>query len=318
MHSSGRCSAAATMATMMGTARMLALALAVLALAAPVSALPDARHELDATGEPEWNFPAPEEDNDAAATAPPPAWTLVNLSNVYGNDYEDPACWRQAGASTEAACQAACASNSSCVSFCFTTGAEPGMKPRACSYTDQCWLRSDTVWHPHASEHCAGVSGYKGTPDPEPSPGPPPAPGPPPPPSPPISPPPPNALNVLFVIFDDLRPNSKAWGVDQASMPNVDRLAAKSVTFDHAYCNQAVCGPSRASLLSGRRPDTTQMWNFVGGWRHTPGAEAWRSWPEWFKLHGYTSYGVGKLYHVRHSTQNHPPACPWDLPPLFV
>ena len=72
---------------------------------------------------------------------------------------------------------------------------------------------------------------------------------------------------MLFVIFDDLRPNSKAWGVDQASMPNVDRLAAKSVTFDHAYCNQAVCGPSRASLLSGRRPDTTKVYTFANSFR---------------------------------------------------
>jgi len=56
-----------------------------------------------------------------------------------------------------------------------------------------------------------------------------------------------------------------------------------------------VCGPSRASLLSGRRPDTTQMWNFKGGFRTTPGASAWNTWPEWFRKHGYYSAGVGKL-----------------------
>ena len=43
-----------------------------------------------------------------------------------------------------------------------------------------------------------------------------------------------------------------------------------------------------ASLLSGRRPDTTQMWNFVGGFRATPGAVAWKTWPEWARTHGYT------------------------------
>lgn len=251
------------------------------------TALPDSRFELDEMGEPEWNFPAD-------GSEPPPSWTLVNLSNVYGGDYEDPACWRRHDVDTEPACQEACARNTSCVSFCFTTGDEPGRS--GCGFTHQCWLRSDTVWHPHASAHCAGISGYKGRPNVGPAPPGPPAP--PPPPAPPAPPPPAGALNVLFVIFDDLRPNAKAWGVDQASMPNVDKLAAKSVTFDHAYCNQAVCGPSRASLLSGRRPDTTQMWNFVGGWRQTKGAEAWHSWPEWFKIHGYTSYGVGKLYHV--------------------
>ena len=162
--------------------------------------------------------------------------------------------WQAHAAVTRPACQAACAANASCASFCFTTGENPGVKPGKCHYTDQCWLRSDTTWHPHVSGKCAGVSGFKGTPDPEPGPGPPP-----PPPGPPAPPPPPGALNVLFVIFDDLRPNSKAWGLEQPSMPNVDKLAARSMTFDHAYCNQAVCGPSRASLLSGRRPDTTQM-----------------------------------------------------------
>ena len=60
---------------------------------------------------------------------------------------------------------------------------------------------------------------------------------------------------------------------------------------------QAVCGPSRASLLSGRRPDITQMWNFVGSFRDTPGAASWNTLPEWFLNHGYYTAGCGKLFH---------------------
>ena len=56
-------------------------------------------------------------------------------------------------------------------------------------------------------------------------------------------------------------------------------------------------GPSRASMLSGRRPDKTQMWNFVGGFRTTPGAEKWNTWMEYFKNHGYYTAGAGKLFH---------------------
>ena len=64
---------------------------------------------------------------------------------------------------------------------------------------------------------------------------------------------------MLFVIFDDLRVTHKTWGFDQSHTPHTDALAQRSLIFDNAYCQQAVCGPSRASLLSGRRPDSTQM-----------------------------------------------------------
>ena len=204
-------------------------------LAAALAGLPgDPRFELDEMGEPEWNMPAP----------PPPPWTLTNLSNVYQDDYEKPRVWRQRAAATVSACQLACTANTTCTSYTFTPGPNPGAE--GCRYTDECWLRSDHVWHPKLSHNCAGMSGYKGA---APSPGPAP-PGPPAPPPPPPPPPPPGALNVLFVIFDDLRPNTKlAYGLEQPSMPNVDKLAAKGMTFDHAYCNQAVCGPSRASPL---------------------------------------------------------------------
>lgn len=122
------------------------------------------------------------------------------------------------------------------------------------------------------------------------------------------SPAPKGAMNVLFVIFDDLRVTHKVWGFDQSVTPNTDALAKKSLIFDNAYCNQAVCGPSRASLLSGRRPDTTQMWNFVGSFRDTPGAKSWNTWPEWFKKNGYFSAGTGKLFHPGDPENFDPPS----------
>eukprot|EP00038_Savillea_parva_P030794 m.80315 g.80315 ORF g.80315 m.80315 type:complete len:721 (+) comp9347_c0_seq1:42-2204(+) len=227
-------------------------------------------------------------------------WTLVNMSNVYGGAYENPHVHKAAPLvmPTELQCRQYCASQPTCTSYTWTPGPQRGGSH--CSYVHDCYWRDDTVWSPRETHNCAGMSGYKGV-APPPAPPSPPSPGPPPPPPPPPGPPPPpappGALNVLFVIFDDLRIIHGAWGFKQPHTPNTDAFASKSLIFDNAYCNQAVCGPSRASLLSGRRPDTTQMWNFVGSFRDTPGADTWNTWPEWFRKHGYYTAGCGKLFH---------------------
>ena len=101
---------------------------------------------------------------------------------------------------------------------------------------------------------------------------------------------------MLFIIFDDYRAMHKAYGWDQPHLPSADALAKQSLIFDRAFVQQAVCGPSRASLMSGRRPDRTQMWNFEGGFRQTPGAEHWNTFPEHFWKQGFYSAGCGKLY----------------------
>src|SRR5262245_35666534 len=63
--------------------------------------------------------------------------------------------------------------------------------------------------------------------------------------------------NVLFIVVDDLRPFIGAYGAPHARTPHLDALIGRGVMFEHAYCQQAVCNPSRSSLLTGRRPETT-------------------------------------------------------------
>src|SRR6266581_4504694 len=67
-------------------------------------------------------------------------------------------------------------------------------------------------------------------------------------------------LNVLFIMADDFRAELASYG-SSAHTPNLDRLARRGVQFDRAYAQQAVCNPSRSSMLTGRRPDTLRLWS---------------------------------------------------------
>src|SRR5690606_32253255 len=67
--------------------------------------------------------------------------------------------------------------------------------------------------------------------------------------------------NVLFILVDDLRPNLGCYGDMNAYTPNIDKLAQQGIVFNKAYCQQAVCNPSRTSMLTGLRPGVTKVYN---------------------------------------------------------
>jgi len=102
-------------------------------------------------------------------------------------------------------------------------------------------------------------------------------------------------LNVLFIAVDDLRPDLGCYGVDWVKSPHIDRLAAGGTVFNRAYCQQAVCSPSRTSLLTGRRPDTTRIYDLSTHFRaHLPDVVTL---PQYFKQNGYHTQSIGKVYH---------------------
>ena len=119
--------------------------------------------------------------------------------------------------------------------------------------------------------------------------------------------------NVLFIMADDLRAEVASYG-SPALTPNLDRLARRSVQFDRAYCQQAVCNPSRSSMLTGRRPDTLRIWNNSVHFRElNPDVTTL---PLWFKEHGYTTRCVGKIFHNWHTAVHGDPRS-WKCTLLF-
>jgi len=101
--------------------------------------------------------------------------------------------------------------------------------------------------------------------------------------------------NVLFIPVDDLRPELGCYGNEYIKTPNIDALAKEGVVFSRTYCQQAVCNPSRASLLTGLRPDSIQVWDLATKFRsNVPDVVTL---PQYFKQNGYTTIGIGKTFH---------------------
>ncbi|HSH95741.1 MAG TPA: sulfatase, partial [Roseimicrobium sp.] len=117
-------------------------------------------------------------------------------------------------------------------------------------------------------------------------------------------------MNVLFIMADDLRAELASYG-SAAITPNLNRLARRSVQFDNAYCQQAVCNPSRSSMLTGKRPDTLRLWNNGTHFREvTPDI---MTLPLWFKEQGYTTRCVGKIFHNWYTKEHGDPRS-WSAP----
>lgn len=105
------------------------------------------------------------------------------------------------------------------------------------------------------------------------------------------------APNILFIAIDDLKPTLGSYGDSYAITPNLDKLGAKSTVFLNNHTQQAVCGPSRASLMTGKRPDYTKVRDLKTRMRDiNPDI---LSIPQYFKSQGYTTVGTGKIYDPR-------------------
>lgn len=101
--------------------------------------------------------------------------------------------------------------------------------------------------------------------------------------------------NVLFIAVDDLRPELGCYGAAHIRTPNIDRLAARGLLFDRAYCQVAVCNPSRCSVLGGVRADTAGVLNNQTFLR--PMMPDVVTLPQHFKNSGYYSVSLGKVFH---------------------
>jgi uncharacterized sulfatase len=115
------------------------------------------------------------------------------------------------------------------------------------------------------------------------------------------------APNVLLIIVDDLNTSLGCYGNKEVFSPNIDRLAAKGVRFDRAYCQYPLCNPSRASFLSGKRPETTGIYVLnIPARTALPNAEML---PQYFRNRGYFTAGAGKVFHNTKMSD----AASWDF-----
>lgn len=119
--------------------------------------------------------------------------------------------------------------------------------------------------------------------------------------------------NILFIAVDDLKPILGCYGNTLVKTPNIDRLAKMATVFNSNYCQQAVCGPTRASIMTGKRPDYTKIWNLTTQMRDMNPEIV--TLPQYLISQGYETSGIGKIYHPSSAINGVDPAS-WSIPYL--
>ena len=122
-----------------------------------------------------------------------------------------------------------------------------------------------------------------------------------------------NKPNILFIAVDDLKPILGCYGNTLIKTPNIDRLAKISTVFNKNYCQQAICGPTRASIMTGTRPDVTQVWNLTTQMRDVNPDLV--TLPQYLITQGYETSGIGKIYHPSSAIGGVDPVS-WSIPYL--
>lgn len=118
-------------------------------------------------------------------------------------------------------------------------------------------------------------------------------------------------INVLFIIVDDMKPAIGCFGDTKAITPNIDSLASRATVFTHAYCQQALSGPSRASLFTGLRPESAGVTELDSPMRNRPNIITM---PQAFKNNGYETRSIGKTFHGERNTLD---SLSWSAAPVF-